>query len=278
MTLRDAGRAGRTEFKWSVYKMIQPAASPPTRVTQRDLEALIRLAGEAGEIGRDIRRRRAHVLEGLARLCHADKAVFAPFMRSRSDPLRWEVCRPDVVFINTDPDELRRMRHFYEHGEPVDPVIDRMANVEGEVIVATPLHYMTDEAWRRTAHYNEVRRPARIEQQVYARYGNGPMQRIGVGLQRRRNVPFGQRELELASIFLRNAGHLIEDSAEPVSALRLPPRLKPVLERYLAGDSEKEAAAALGLSPQTVHTYAKQLYRAIGVSSRAELMAKFIMP
>lgn len=260
--------------------MIQ-IAKQPTGVSQADLEALIRLAGEAGEIRQDVRQRRSHVLDGLARLCNADKAVFATFVRPRPDVERWEVRRTDVVFLNTDADELRRMRAFYELGEPADPIIDRMANSEEGVIVATPQHYMTDDAWRHTDHYNEVRRPAQIEQQIYARYGEDDLHRLGIGLHRRRNIPFGQRELDLTTIFLRNAGHLLREPEDGIASTidaKLPPRLRPVLERYLAGNSEKETAAALGLSPQTVHTYAKQLYRAIGVSSRAELMAKFIRP
>lgn len=57
----------------------------------------------------------------------------------------------------------------------------------------------------------------------------------------------------------------------------LPPRLQRVLEQLLTGRSEKEIAAALALSPHTVHEYAKQIYRHFGASSRPELMARFIV-
>jgi DNA-binding CsgD family transcriptional regulator len=49
-----------------------------------------------------------------------------------------------------------------------------------------------------------------------------------------------------------------------------------VLRLLLRGRSEKEVAAGLSLSPQTVHTHVKGIYRALGVHSRAELMARFI--
>ncbi|HEV7302159.1 MAG TPA: helix-turn-helix transcriptional regulator [Tepidisphaeraceae bacterium] len=53
-------------------------------------------------------------------------------------------------------------------------------------------------------------------------------------------------------------------------------RQRQTLDRLLAGDSEKEAAAALGLSPHTVHVYVKSLYRTFQVNTRNELLAKFI--
>ena len=51
-------------------------------------------------------------------------------------------------------------------------------------------------------------------------------------------------------------------------------RMKDTLQHLLAGDSEKEVAIKLGLSQHTVHIHVKNLYKRLGVCSRAELMAK----
>jgi DNA-binding CsgD family transcriptional regulator len=59
---------------------------------------------------------------------------------------------------------------------------------------------------------------------------------------------------------------------------RLAPRLRPVLRQLLTGRTEKEIAAALGLSPRTVHKYVELIFAASEVSGRAELMALFIDP
>jgi DNA-binding CsgD family transcriptional regulator len=48
------------------------------------------------------------------------------------------------------------------------------------------------------------------------------------------------------------------------------------LERLLAGDSEKQIAAHMKLSRNTVHVYVKALYRRFNVSSRGELLARFV--
>jgi DNA-binding NarL/FixJ family response regulator len=62
----------------------------------------------------------------------------------------------------------------------------------------------------------------------------------------------------------------------PGDELGLPPRLQQTLRRLLLGDSEKQVAAQLRLSKHTVHVYVKQLYKRLSVTSRGELLAKFV--
>lgn len=56
----------------------------------------------------------------------------------------------------------------------------------------------------------------------------------------------------------------------------LPPRIREVLRCFLEGDSDKQVAARLGISRNTVNEYAKRIYIHFGVSSRTELLAKWI--
>jgi DNA-binding CsgD family transcriptional regulator len=56
----------------------------------------------------------------------------------------------------------------------------------------------------------------------------------------------------------------------------LSPRMIQTLRSLLEGDSEKQAAAKLGVSPHTVHVYVKALYKRYKVSSRAELLARWV--
>ena len=53
-------------------------------------------------------------------------------------------------------------------------------------------------------------------------------------------------------------------------------RLRQVLDCLLEGDSEKQVAARLGVTPPTVNQYVKAVYRHFRVNSRAELMARWI--
>lgn len=56
----------------------------------------------------------------------------------------------------------------------------------------------------------------------------------------------------------------------------LSPRMEQTLRSLLNGDSEKQVATRLGVSPHTVHVYVKAIYRKYGVSSRGELLARWV--
>jgi DNA-binding NarL/FixJ family response regulator len=61
-----------------------------------------------------------------------------------------------------------------------------------------------------------------------------------------------------------------------VQPMSLSPRLSQTLDGLLAGDSEKQIATKLAISQNTVHVYVKALYKGFGVSSRGELLSRFI--
>jgi DNA-binding NarL/FixJ family response regulator len=58
--------------------------------------------------------------------------------------------------------------------------------------------------------------------------------------------------------------------------LSLSHQVRTTLEHLKTGMSEKEVAAAMQLSPHTVHCYVKRLYRSFGVRSRAELLVRVL--
>ena len=49
-----------------------------------------------------------------------------------------------------------------------------------------------------------------------------------------------------------------------------------VLQLLLKGMAEKQVAESLFISQHTVHSHVKQIYRVLGVQSRAELMALYL--
>jgi DNA-binding NarL/FixJ family response regulator len=67
-----------------------------------------------------------------------------------------------------------------------------------------------------------------------------------------------------------------EPPAVTLDDLGLSARLRQTLQGLLAGEAEKQIANRLDLSPHTVHVYVKGLYRHFGVSSRGELLARFV--
>ena len=60
------------------------------------------------------------------------------------------------------------------------------------------------------------------------------------------------------------------------AAQNLTPRQRETLQYLLAGDGEKQIAAKLRLSHNTVHHYVKAIHRHFGISSRSELLALWL--
>lgn len=80
---------------------------------------------------------------------------------------------------------------------------------------------------------------------------------------------------QLIADFFRTLGTRVgKPPTSAVDAADLSPRLRETLKHLLAGDSEKQIAAKLGLSKHTVHVYVKGLYKHFNVYSRGELLAK----
>jgi DNA-binding CsgD family transcriptional regulator len=108
-----------------------------------------------------------------------------------------------------------------------------------------------------------------------SRLGNiGAMTRVVRALPGAPDDSVGHKR-KLIAEFCRLVG--AEYSAPPPSLTAgLSPRHGQTLLRLLEGDSEKQVAARLGVSPHTVHVYVKALHRRFNVSSRGELLARFV--
>jgi DNA-binding CsgD family transcriptional regulator len=91
------------------------------------------------------------------------------------------------------------------------------------------------------------------------------------------------RQRNLLRVFMEELHHLWHaGKLKPRAGLqspqmpRLSPREKQVLDRLLAGDSVKQAAVKLGLSHRTVEGYVKTIHRKFHVTSRGELLSRFL--
>ena len=123
-------------------------------------------------------------------------------------------------------------------------------------------------------------------------WASGPDRMVGITAYQPTGAPaFGPEERRLASLMVRAAAPLIHgemfDSetvvgppeanvTSPLEGRDLSTRQRDVLRLLLRGMSEKEVGNALGVSTHTVHTHVKRLYTEFDVTSRGELLARFI--
>lgn len=83
----------------------------------------------------------------------------------------------------------------------------------------------------------------------------------------------------LMRLMILEISRMIRDSrlsTECYLATSLSPRESQTARYLLQGHTEKQMARQMYLSPHTVHTYIKSVYRHFGVSSRAEFSALFV--
>jgi DNA-binding CsgD family transcriptional regulator len=265
---------------------------------------MFRLMGELGELPPDLSIRTNHLLAGLTPLTGARVISWVATQRAangsagRPAPAATQpdrlVVGPGAVAGLVDS-EIRVISRFLQTLHPADPLSPLVypAVEAGEVMHVRIEQVMPRRRWHGTAHFNEVRAPAGIDDAIiHSRPARGPggarwirtlcvHRPLG-------EAPFGQRQSELLGIFIGEALTLLDRTdagmraapgvvlAPPFDPAQLPPRLREVLSWALAGMSLKEIAARMHLSRHTVKDYIKDLYRRAGVSSRGELMARFV--
>ena len=94
----------------------------------------------------------------------------------------------------------------------------------------------------------------------------------------RPSEPFMSRERTLLELAHVEMCWIYEPDRYPTEKVvtSLSPRQRQTLQYLLAGRSEKEIAEIMLLSRNTVHHHVKALHRHFGVSSRSELLAKWV--
>jgi DNA-binding CsgD family transcriptional regulator len=252
-------------------------------IADADVEALLRIAAEASGLMHDLQARRAFILDRLLALIGGCGAACCEIDPSPANASGW--CLPDTITLagGIAAHASVTRRYLTGHLGALDPCIPYLLRNPDPVVTFRRADVI-DGSWYDSEHFNDLRRPRGLGESIYAALTLPGGGRLKLTLFRQlHDSPFTEREVGLVHIFNSNLAGLY--AAKPISSARpivdaraagLPPRLRPVLQRLLAGDSEKQAARHLALSRHTIHRYANALYRAFRVNSRSELLAQFV--
>lgn len=144
---------------------------------------------------------------------------------------------------------------------------------------------LSPREWYRHAYVQEVLKRVNVDPFVAIFEPVGEAGYAFLSLRRDwRDRPFSKRARRILELFGSSTGRLLwsrddlpKSFATPNDPLSgLSARRSEVLQHLLDGASEKEIAIQLCRSPHTVHRHVTDLYRHFGVSTRAELLARFI--
>jgi DNA-binding CsgD family transcriptional regulator len=250
------------------------------RLRLADVRALYRLVGECRELGDDAEAWRRHLLAGVCRLTGAQLVIGG-----------------EARLVG--PGRLMVPVHFAGHGWPSgasrsaflawlkDPtVLDNLAvrrfhQLPGNLVTRTRQQLISDAEYYASAFCHEAMKPAGLDHGLLSRYALPGRDKLHELVLNRTwgEPPFGRREWVLVHLLHQEigprVGRALATSEEPGPS-GLSPRLRQTLEALLDGDSEKQAALRLGVSARTVHEYVVAVYRHFEVSSRGELIARFL--
>jgi hypothetical protein len=249
------------------------------RLRLADIRAAFLLVGECRELGADPAAWRGHMLEGLRRLTGGQLALYLHIHALGTDAER--IAEPlDSGFLD-ESDRALWAHYQRERAQRDDPFHLRYYGTFTGALRTRSLESVVDmPVWRRSRHYNEYIRACRLDDRITSSVhlpGTSPPVTQVIVLHRSvADVWYPQRAKRLVHLFHEEVipllGRQLALPGSPVQAPVLPCQLQQVLRCLLCGDSEKQVAMRLGVSPHTVNRHVQRLYRRFQVHSRGELM------
>ncbi len=257
------------------------------RLLLSDVTELLRLTGEVACLRDDPRTWRLTLLASLNQLLPA--AVSAAFILKNVAP----DAPPLVVslFDSGFKSEAQRQSFLREFNTAPfrDPFfrtcIDRFLETRPKCLTAIRKDFVDDDRWYSSPHLEEYRRSANLDDALFSIHeaNNRSDALVLCAFRAWEGGPhparFAPRE-RLILDALHNGLDWIYKAEEATQRLTrasaLAPRLRQTLEYLLAGHTERQVALKMSLSVHTVHDYVKALYIHFGVSSRGELISRWM--
>jgi DNA-binding CsgD family transcriptional regulator len=246
------------------------------RLRRRDVRRALRLSGELRELEHDPQARARHLVESIAKLVGSTVTTLSRIELGASVNL--------IAEHGWSEDEQRRAIELYAGGDGanVDPLARFLVASPRPSVAFSRRDVVTDHDWYRSAAYAALRRPIHLDDALYSRrliaHGTAFM---CLALNREQgDRPFRVEDRNLVRVLGDELAILSEPRPRwpvgppPPWVVALPARLRSVLERLVAGDSEKEIAARLEIKEGTVHQYVVMIYRRADVHNRAQLLAR----
>jgi DNA-binding CsgD family transcriptional regulator len=243
----------------------------------RDVGALFRLMGEAREIARAGGSAQRHVTVGLGELVGADVSISGSFrVKGGAEALEVEQC-VDVGW-GTDSDRALVLSYVGRSDDRFSVAMCQAAAGMSSPMTWRRCDLVGDREWSESAITQDVHPKVGLDDVMMGVFSATAAGHIGAFIFKRRRAggQFSKEERDLLQLYLLEGRDSDERRRQALLHPSLSPRLRQVLELLLAGQSEKDAASSLSISPSTLHGYVKELYKKLGVRSRAELLARYL--
>ncbi len=225
-----------------------------------------------------------HLLSTLCELLQCKNAYWLGAIRmddpSDGDPYQgWRPAR--VHYLHNDASishVSQQLIREVQKGEHIDPVAEQVKQA-GCFRVHTLSDIMAPDFFQ-SEHYRVVYLGRGYPETLFVVVPLNDDAEAYFALHRGEATKFSHEEYQLAGATLRGLRwylrQLFLSHGLLIGEKPLSPAQRRVLHQLLTCDSEAEIARRLDLSPATVHTYVKVIYRSLGVRSRAALAALWL--
>jgi DNA-binding CsgD family transcriptional regulator len=258
-------------------------------VSLDEVSGVIRLVREVCDLWDDPPAWRRRLLEGACRLVNGHVGM----MLADREAAPGFFGNLEVISLVGLPDKLEAMvqpvisrasqRHYADVSENFAPgmlTLHGHIQRQGWVTIAAN-EYIDADDYHASPMYQTLRKAIDCDDYIVSiRIVDVPRRAEAISVDRPHGAePFGVREVALLKLLHDEVAPLVGvrlTTEEHLSRDGLSRRLRETLTLLLEGQSEKQAASAMGLGTRTVHDYVTRLYEHFRVSSRAELLAYFI--
>lgn len=252
------------------------------RIPLRDVRAMMRLQGDLALLQPLSSAWKDRALHGVSRLIRARVVVLCEFGNFSEGQTPF--IRDATMHGSLDDAGTEALGQFFARPDMIEvhPFMKALLAVRKKCFTHRRVELVDDHVWLNSEVLNTYFRTCGVDDNMTSAYRARNSDSVfGFGLQRHvGDRPFEPRDRAVLDLIQRSCASAFERYAmiQQRTSKDLSPRLQQTLERLLAGDSEKQVARQLHLSPHTIHDYVKALYRHFGVSSRAELIISCLDP
>jgi len=251
-------------------------------LSARDVQDCHQVAGSCRDLGSHVNAWRHHLLDSLRGLVGAQVVINSEIENFGS------INEHETKFIALHragwiSDEAETRWRDYAQSVPVErtPEYPYLSKFSGQTMVLSRNQIWGKETWYRSNTFNEIHRECGIDDYVISICpttipGRCTTLWLHKGVGSRDFTPREQSIISLIHMTInKEIGTYLAAADEPALSSLTARRLQ-VLDRLIAGDSEKQIAYQLEVGKAAIHDHVLAIYRHFKVSSRGELLSLFI--
>jgi DNA-binding CsgD family transcriptional regulator len=247
------------------------------KLEESDVRDMVRLIGEVALLPGSHAEKKRYVMEGLCKLIDADAWVWGLSCQREPDKPQVYV---SMLKGGLSEESFLKLLHAVEHPEMIQFASKFFIELKEQKTHLTRLRQqITEDALFHNSAAQAAWKQANLGPTILSLRPLDDQSSSAIAIYRHFHRPhFTARESRIAHIILTEVPWLHEQGWPEDRGVNVPvlsKRQRLTLNLLTLGQSHKQIAMQMNISPNTLQGYVKKIYRHFGVNSQAELMNRF---